>query len=113
MELSQEEMSAKQNAQIAYVLMLLGMFTGILWFVGAIWAMLKIGDARGTRFEDHYSNIIRVFIIGLVLSVVGGILTIILIGWLVLLAVFVWSVFKIVKGLVRLSDNQPYNAIAL
>lgn len=113
MELPQEEMSAKQNAQIAYVLMLLGIFTGFLWFVGAVWAMIKIGDARGTRFEDHYTNIIRVFIISLILSVVGGILTIILIGWLILLAVFIWSVFKIVKGLVRLSDNQPYHAVTL
>ncbi|MCU7553286.1 hypothetical protein OCL06_01600 [Alteromonas sp. ASW11-19] len=111
MELSQQELDAKQHAQIAYVLMLLGLFTGLLWFVGAIWAMLKIGDARGTRFEDHYSNIIRVFIIGIILTVVGGILTIVLVGWFILLGVFIWSVFKLVKGLLRVSENQSYKAI--
>jgi len=37
--------AAKNNALIAYGLMILGLFTGILWLVGIIWAMVKKGDA--------------------------------------------------------------------
>ena len=39
--LSQKDTQAKTNALISYGLMALGLFTGIFWLVGAIWAMVK------------------------------------------------------------------------
>jgi len=47
--------AAKTHALIAYGLMVIGLFTGIFWIIGAIWAMVKKEDAIGTCFEDHYS----------------------------------------------------------
>jgi uncharacterized membrane protein len=38
-----------------------GLLTGLFWFIGAIWAMIKKRDAVGTIFEDHDSNIIKTF----------------------------------------------------
>jgi hypothetical protein len=35
--------------------MAVGLFTGLFWIIGAVWAMVKKGEARGTIFEDHYS----------------------------------------------------------
>ena len=32
---------AKTNALVAYILMVLGLFTGVFWFAGAFWAMVK------------------------------------------------------------------------
>lgn len=106
--LSAREEAAKTNALIAYGLMVLGLFTGIFWIVGAIWAMVKKGDAQGTRFEDHYSNITKVFWLGLILSIIGVILAFVVIGYFVLLFVWIWSVFKIVKGLANLTSNKAY-----
>ncbi len=108
--LSPEDAEAKQHALIAYILMLLGLFTGLLWFVGGIWAIVKQPVASQSRFADHYQNLVRTFVIALVLSVIGGILTVILIGWPILFGVFVWSLYKLVKGLARLSSDQAYNA---
>jgi uncharacterized membrane protein len=101
--------AAKTNAMIAYILMALGMFTGLFWFVGAIWAMLKKSDAKGTIFEDHYSNITKTFWWGLGFGILGSILLFVLIGYFVLMVVWIWSVFKIVKGLVQISSNKSYS----
>ena len=101
--------AAKTHALIAYGLMLAGILTGILWLVGAIWAMLKKGDAVGTRFEDHYSNIISTFWWSLLFTIIGVVLTFFVIGYFVLLGVWIWSIYKVIKGLARITSNKPYH----
>lgn len=107
--LSAKDEAAKTNALIAYGLMVVGIFTGIFWIVGAIWAMVKKGDAQGTMFADHYTNIIKTFWWGLGLSILGAILAFVVVGYFLLLAVWIWSIFKVVKGLANLTANKPYN----
>lgn len=108
--LTSKDDAAKTNALIAYGLMVVGMFTGIFWIVGAVWAMVKKADAQGTLFEDHYSNIIKTFWWSLGLSILGFILAFVVVGYFILLAVFIWSIFKIVKGLARITSNKAYNS---
>lgn len=110
MDLSTKNDAAKTNALIAYVLMCLGVFTGILWIIGAVWAMVKKEEAAGTIFEDHYSNMIKTFWWGLGLSIVGFILAFIIVGYFVLLAVWIWSIYRIVKGLSKITSNKAYNS---
>jgi uncharacterized membrane protein len=107
---STKDDAAKTNALIAYGLMVVGLFTGIFWVVGAIWAMVKKGDAQGSIFEDHYSNIIKTFWWGLGLSILGFVLAIVVVGYFILLAVWVWSIFKVVKGLAKITSNKAYNS---
>ena len=108
--LSRKDDAAKTHALIAYGLMGLGLFTGIFWLVGAIWAMVKKDDAVGTLFEDHYSNIMSIFWWGLVLSIIGFILTLVIVGYFLLLAVWVWSIYKLIKGFARITSNKPYSS---
>lgn len=108
--LSIKDDAAKTNALIAYGLMVVGLFTGIFWLIGAIWAMVKRGDAQGTLFEDHYSNIIKTFWWGLGLSIVGVMLAVVFVGYFILLAVWIWSIFKIIKGLAKITSNKAYNS---
>lgn len=108
--LSAKDDAAKMNALIAYGLMVVGMFTGIFWIVGAIWAMVKKGDAQETLFEDHYSNIIKTFWWGLGFSILGFILTLVVIGYFILLVVWVWSIYKIVKGIAQITSNKAYSS---
>ena len=79
---SEKDDLAKTNALIAYGFMVLGLFTGVFWIVGAVWAMVKKEDAIGTRFEDHYSNIIKTFWWGLVLSIASFLLLVVIMGTL-------------------------------
>ncbi|MGO3740039.1 hypothetical protein KDW99_04145 [Marinomonas rhizomae] len=106
--LTPREENAKSNVVIAYIFMLLGIFTGVFWFIGAIWAMVKADEARGTLFEDHYANIIGTFWWGIFWSVVGVILAFFFIGYIVLLGVWIWSIFRMVKGIARATSNQSY-----
>lgn len=107
--LTSQDESAKTNAIIAYALMALGIFTGFFWLIGAIWAMVKRSDAQGSIFVDHYDNMIKTFWWGLLFWVIGLVLAFILIGYLVFLAVWIWSVYRIVKGLAQITSNKPFN----
>lgn len=108
--LSSQDEAAKTNAIIAYGLMVVGIFTGIFWFIGAIWAMVKKSEAQGTIFEDHYTNIVKTFWWGFGLSILGAILAFFVVGYFILLAVWIWSIYKIVKGLARITSNKAYNS---
>lgn len=106
--LSTQDEIAKTNAIIAYVLMLAGIFTGVLWIVGGIWAMVKKSEASGSIFEDHYDNIITVFGWGLGLAIIGVLSAIIVVGYFILLGVFIWSLYRVIKGLSRVTSNQSF-----
>lgn len=109
--LTSREENAKSNVVIAYVFMLLGIFTGVFWLIGAIWAMVKVSEARNTRFEDHYANIISTFWWGIFWGIIGLLLALFFIGYIVLFAVWVWSIFRMVKGIARATSNQSYQAM--
>jgi uncharacterized membrane protein len=107
-ELSDYDKAAKQNAIIAYALMLSGFFFGLTWLIGGIWAMIKKADAQGTIFEDHYSNAIKTFWIGLWLTILGGILVMVGVGVIILIATAIWTLYKLIKGLARITSNKSY-----
>lgn len=101
--------AAKTGALIAYVLMILGMFTGIFWFIGAVWAFVKKNDAQNTPYYDHYSNILRTFCWGIIWTIVGAALWVFFIGGFIIFATWIWSIYRIIKGLARLTSNKSYN----
>ena len=108
-QLNDREEAAKVHAMIAYGCMVLGLFTGAFWIIGAVWAMVKKDEARGTRFEDHYTNIITTFWWGLGLTIIGFILMVILGGYLVMIGVWIWSIYRVAKGLNNILSNRPFS----
>ncbi|RTE87502.1 MULTISPECIES: hypothetical protein [Gammaproteobacteria] len=106
--LTPREEQAKTSALIAYGLMVAGMFTGIFWIAGVIWAFIKRGEAVGTIFESHFTNVIKIWVWGLIWLVVGTILLIVGIGFIIYFAAWVWTIYRLVKGLSRLTSHQPY-----
>ncbi|WP_067101664.1 DUF4870 family protein [Marinomonas atlantica] len=107
--MSPHDDQAKRDALIGYVFMLLGLFTGIFWIIGAVWAMAKTRDAQGSIFYDHFRNITGIFWWGLGISLIGFVLAIFFIGYLLLLGIWIWSIVKLVKGILRLTNNLPYH----
>lgn len=110
MMMTERDEQAKTQALIAYLMMVFGLFTGIFWIIGAIWAMAKARDAKGTLFEDHYTNMISIFWWGIGLSIIGIVLAAFVIGYFLLLGVWIWSIVKLFKGLAKLTSNQPYRS---
>jgi uncharacterized membrane protein len=93
-------------AFIVYILYFVAYFTGITAVVGVIMAHLQVG--RGDPFLDtHYRFQIRTFWVGLLYLIVGGILTLVLIGFIILAWWFIWSLIRNVKGVLALNQNQP------
>jgi len=95
-----------QNALVIYVLYLVGFVIGITAIVGIVMAYLNRGKAGGF-VESHYTWQIRTFWIALLASFVSAILFIVGIGFLLMLAVAVWVIVRVVKGLMALQKNEP------
>lgn len=91
-----------------YVLYLLALPLGITAIIGVIMAYAGRGDARGTAFESHYENAITTFWIFFVAMLVVVPLCFILVGVPLLIALYIWMIFRTVKGLVRVVDSRPY-----
>src|SRR5690606_8040985 len=92
---------------LVYILQAVGLFVGLTWIAAVIVNYVKREDVRGTWMESHFDWQIKTFWIGLAASIVGWITLWILIGWLILLAVAIWSIYRIVKGWLALNDRKP------
>ena len=99
-------LTEKQIALIVYVLYLAAYITGITGLIGVIIAHVRAGDADPIM-QSHYRFQIRTFWVGLLYLVIGGILTVVIVGLAILLWWFVWSLVRNVKGVLALNENKP------
>ncbi|QDQ26057.1 hypothetical protein FNU76_06675 [Chitinimonas arctica] len=106
-----QEKSLKQLAIVAYVLLGISLFTALpTGLVGLIIAHLKRGEARDTWLASHFDFVIQTFWLSVVGFIIAGVLfcTIIGIPLAILLcaAVWLWTLYRVVKGALALNDNQ-------
>lgn len=99
---------AKTHALVAYILILVGMFTAIPMLIGAIWAMFKRRDALGTIYHSHYSNAIRVFWYTVAWTIAGFILAFVLVGYAIFALVWIWALYRLINGLVKITADEAY-----
>ena len=99
--------SARNITKTVYILQALGVFTGGLAYVVAVFVNhIKFQDVKGTWLESHFIWQIRTFWFSL-LWVFCGILTIFfLIGFFILFANFVWVIYRITNGWLRFNDKK-------
>jgi uncharacterized membrane protein len=98
--------SDKSLAFIVYLLYGVGYFNGISALIGVIIAHLKVDDADPVA-QSHYRFQIRTFWIGLLYFVIAVPLCMVLIGFPLLIWWLVWSLVRIVKGFLLLTDGKP------
>jgi uncharacterized membrane protein len=92
---------------IAHILMGVAVFTGgFSSIVAVIMAYVKRPDVQGTYLESHCKWLAETFWWTLGIVLVGAILTPFLIGFPVLFAVWVWSIYRVVMGAIRLSERR-------
>jgi uncharacterized membrane protein len=78
--------------------------------VGAIIAYVKRDELVGTPFASHMTSAIRTFWVSLIASLIGVTLAwfwIIWTGFVILIAFWIWLLFRVIRGLVRAIDRQP------
>ena len=88
-------------------LYLAGLVSGITALVGLILAYVKRGELAGTPYESHMTYAIRTFWIALLGVIIGSVLVLVLIGYLLLPIVGIWSLYRMVRGLVLALDGRP------
>ena len=98
----------KQITLVVYILQGLSFFFGLTAIVGVVINYVKREDVAGTVYQSHFDWQIRTFWWGLVWSVLGFILILALgLGFLVLFGAWVWAVYRVVKGWLKLNDGLP------
>ena len=95
--------------QLVYLLFFAGFVIAPAALVAVVLAYVNRDDATPLA-RSHYDFQIATFWKGLILVVVGVILTFFLVGWLVLLFWLIWTVIRLVKGFTNLSKNLPMAA---
>jgi uncharacterized membrane protein len=99
--------SNKTLTWVIYGLYAASFLVGITSIVAIILNYVKRGDVAGTYLESHFTWQIRTFWIGLIVALIGGLLMLVLVGWLVWLADMVWVIYRLVVGALRLSESKP------
>jgi len=89
-----------------YILYLVNFVLPFAGLVGVIMAYINKGDAADF-LKSHYQFQIRTFWIGLLYVIIGALLTMVLIGWLVLLFYVIWLIVRCVKGFKYLGKQEP------
>jgi uncharacterized membrane protein len=103
-----EQLAALKNVtMLVYTLQALSFFWGLPAVVGVIVNYVKRDDARGTLYESHFDWQIRTFWWGLVWAVVGMLLAIVMVGFVVMFVAWIWMIYRVVKGWLKLTEGQP------
>ena len=109
MELIDHESERKLNnlTLTVYILQAASLFVGVTAIVGIVINYLKRDDTRGTLYESHFLWQMRTFWWGLLGLVLGYLTVFLLVGFLILFAVYVWLIYRVVKGFLNLNDGKP------
>jgi uncharacterized membrane protein len=94
-------------AVVVYALYLASIVSGLTALIGVIVAYVYRGK-DAAWLDTHFTFQIRTFWMLLLYSLIGGALTLVLIGWLMLLFVLVWLLVRCVRGIQFVSRGQPY-----
>lgn len=103
-----EELNQKPDttmAMIIYALYLASFLVGFTSFIGVVMAYVYKGKGP-VWLDEHYRYQIRTFWMGLVYGIVFSILTLIVIGFPLLLALAVWFIVRCVKGFKGLQEKR-------
>lgn len=92
---------------VVYVLQALSFLYGMTAIVGIVVNYVKLDDVKGTIYESHFRWQMRTFWWGLLWGVVGLLLTVLVVGFAILFAAWVWVIYRVVKGWLKLNDGKP------
>ncbi|TNE57183.1 MAG: hypothetical protein EP341_04240 [Sphingomonadales bacterium] len=92
---------------IVSLLYVLSFATGITGIIGVIMAYIWRGEMHEPWLESHYTYLIRTFWIGLLASIVAGVLSLVFIGMLLFPVIAVWFGVRSVLSLVKAQKREP------
>jgi uncharacterized membrane protein len=97
----------RRNLTVVWVLYLATLLTGSLTaWIGIIIAHIKRGDASSHEAYENYTYAIYTFWGTVIATLVGVALTVIGLGYFIILGAGLWFIYRSIKGLLRTNDNR-------
>jgi uncharacterized membrane protein len=90
---------------VAYVLHFLGSMTIFTSIAALVINYLKRREVP-PPFDSHHRWMIRTFWWSLAWGIIGGVLTYIGIGYLILLGMVIWWFYRLVRGIITMADGR-------
>lgn len=100
----------KTNGHIAYGLFAVSLLVGITGLVAIVFCYLKRSAFEGAVWESHMTWLIRTFWIAFIGGLASMLLMFIAIGFVTILAVIIWFIYRIMKGWILWNDGKPVEA---
>ena len=94
------------NAMLVWGSFLAGFFIPLTPFIGVVFAYINRRNADPV-LATHYSAAISTFWITLIVGFIGGILTWVLIGFPILWLLAIWTVWRSIRGMMKVSAGRP------
>lgn len=102
-----EDNESTSTPQIIYLLLVANIVIPLIGLIGVIMAYVN-KDGAPEWLQSHYQFQIRTFWIGLLYAIIGSILTLVLIGWFILLFTIIWLAIRCIKGLKYLEAKEAH-----
>ncbi|MBP6115628.1 MAG: hypothetical protein KBC57_11075 [Neisseriaceae bacterium] len=100
-------LDARKETLMVYIAVAAGLVTGgVGTIIGLIYAYVRRNDIQGSIYHSHLNYLIKTIWITFGLSVLGFLTTVILIGFVIMFAAFVWYVYRVIYGFVKWNDHQ-------
>lgn len=100
--------SERTTLLIAYVLHALSLVAGGLTsIIGVIINHIKVNETQNEFIRSHHRWLIRTFWFGVVWAIVCGLLSLIAVGLLGFVALAIWWIYRIVRGILNFVDKKP------
>lgn len=102
--------SLKSITHAVYLLQAIGLCLPLTFIPALIINYVKRDDIHGTWLASHFRWQIRTFWFGLLWAVLGGLTFLVVVGWFILLADWIWLLYRVIKGWLNLFDRKPMYA---
>ena len=94
------------NAKAIYVLYMASFGFPIVAIAAVAWAYACRDAAEDEFLESHYDNQISIFWTALVIGIIGIVLLIVVVGFFVLLGMFIWLIIRCREGLFQIECGE-------
>ena len=102
----QTEVNNRSVTHVIYGLYAASLISGVTMIVAIVLNYVKRDDVVNTLYESHFRWQIRTFWFFILWCVLGGLTVVIFIGFAIWAAAFIWFVYRIAKGWLRLNEGK-------
>lgn len=99
-------LAENKYVHINYALMALFPFTILAGIAAIIFAYLRRSETQSNLYQDHYRYIIRTFWYSILWFSISAATAIIIIGFVFAFITFIWFLYRVIKGWIRLADGR-------